>query len=352
MVVSLFQRFLVGVVALLSTQVAAFQPPADQPAVISPLSSKSTLFAVAAAGQRLVAVGMRGHVVTSDDNGNSWRQSAVPVSTDLVAVSFPTETSGWAVGHGGVVLHTSDGGLTWTKQMSGRVSSSVALRYYEQQVQPSDAKLANVLKQERLLASDSGSPSFLDVCFESDKVGFVVGTFNRIFRTEDGGKTWEPWMDRTENPESLNIYGVKFRGGDWYLAGERGMVWRLDSANRRFVAVPTQYKGTLFGIAIGRDSGVMVYGMRGSFFESKDKGKTWSKIETGAAAGVTGVTQMPDGRLVLANQAGGYIVSNQNGNGFSVKHATSSMSNFGVLGISGNKIVLVGNQGVQVEVLH
>lgn len=33
----------------------------------------------------------------------------MPVSSDLVAVSFPDAANGWAVGHDGVVLKTSDG---------------------------------------------------------------------------------------------------------------------------------------------------------------------------------------------------------------------------------------------------
>ena len=41
---------------------------------------------------------------------SSWQQADVPVSSDLVAVPFPTPTHGWAVGHDGVVLHSADAG--------------------------------------------------------------------------------------------------------------------------------------------------------------------------------------------------------------------------------------------------
>ena len=34
--------------------------------------------------------------------------------------SFPTPSTGWAVGHDGVVLHSTDAGRTWTRQLDGR----------------------------------------------------------------------------------------------------------------------------------------------------------------------------------------------------------------------------------------
>jgi photosystem II stability/assembly factor-like uncharacterized protein len=62
------------------------------------------LTGIARAGKRLVAVGERGIVVLSDDDGATWRQASVPVSVTLAAVQFPTPTQGWVVGHYGVVL--------------------------------------------------------------------------------------------------------------------------------------------------------------------------------------------------------------------------------------------------------
>ena len=43
----------------------------------------------------------------------------MPVSSDLFAVHFANASKGWAVGHDGVVLASSDGGQSWTKQLDG-----------------------------------------------------------------------------------------------------------------------------------------------------------------------------------------------------------------------------------------
>src|SRR5688572_31283560 len=92
----------------------------DTPAQKSALAPRTLLTGLARAGERVVAVGQRGHALFSDDAGKSWQQAEVPVSSDLVAVQFPTATAGWAVGHDGVVLHSADAGKTWARQLDGR----------------------------------------------------------------------------------------------------------------------------------------------------------------------------------------------------------------------------------------
>ena len=80
----------------------------DTPAQKSSLASQRILNGVALAGNRVVVVGQRGHILYSDDRGSTWTQAIVPVSVDLVAVHFPSAQKGWAVGHSGVVLATAD----------------------------------------------------------------------------------------------------------------------------------------------------------------------------------------------------------------------------------------------------
>jgi len=137
------------------------------PAQISPLAARSLLQSVARAGGRLVAVGQRGHILVSSDGGRTWKQSDVPVSSDLTSVFFADESEGWAAGHDGVILHTSDGGSTWALQLSG---------------------------------VDGGDKPFLDLWFSDSRNGYAVGAYNLVYRTSDGGKTWESVSDRTDNP--------------------------------------------------------------------------------------------------------------------------------------------------------
>jgi photosystem II stability/assembly factor-like uncharacterized protein len=328
---------------------SAFEHPNDVPAAPSKLAARSHLLAVAGAGDRLVAVGLRGIIVYSDDQGKTWVQAQVPVSSDLVALAFPSPKQGWAVGHGGIVLHTSDGGATWVKQLDGFQAAKLAIAYFESRA-ANDPAAARLLDDEKGLASEGTQP-FLGVYFENDQVGYVVGTFNRIFRTEDGGATWRPLMDWTDNPKGLHFNSVAGGGHGLYLAGEQGIVWRLDEAKKRFVQVPTPYTGTLFGL-VADGPALLAYGMRGSLYRSEDEGHTWAKVDLNSLAGITGAAVLPDHKIALATQAGALYVSQDQGKSFAPIKPDKPMNYYGVHAAGQGRIALSGPDGVRLEALQ
>ena len=342
-----------GLALLFSVNSLAYKSPVEVPATPSKLAALTPLIGVAKAGKRIVAVGIHGHIVYSDDEGKTWTQAAqVPVSSDLVAVSFPDDKNGWATGHGGVVLHTSDSGATWTKQLDGKVAADLTQKYYEAKTGADRTPdVERVARQAKALVDEANTQTLLDIAFENDQVGYAVGTFNRIFHTEDGGKTWTPFMDRVDNPKELHFYAIHVDAKDTYLTGEQGMVWRLDSAKGKFVGIQTPYNGTLFGL-IADGKTLLVYGMRGSLLRSDDEGKTWERIQLGNQAGISGGVVLPDGRIAIANQAGGVMLSNDHGKTFQTAKVTKPMSYFGIQSLADNKVVLIGYEGVRVETLQ
>jgi len=337
--------------AMAVQEAKAFEQPANTPAVSSRLAARSPLMAVTMAGQRVVAVGLRGHVVYSDDLGKSWVQAHVPVSTDLVAVTFVEPTEGWAVGHGGVVIHSSDGGANWEKLVDGDHLSRFAVAYYESlAAKRPDAKISAALERAKAMAGDGSTQALLDVLFVDKRVGFVVGAFNSIFRTADGGKTWTPWMERTNNPNELHFYSLRASGGRLLLTGEQGMVWEIDPESGAVESKPAPYKGTLFGSLVS-GSDTLVFGMRGSVFRSADDGRNWDKVAIPEQGGITGGAVIGGKRLVLATQAGKLLVSDDVGKNFRVVRPAHPMSYFGISAVPGGRMALVGSEGVQVEVL-
>jgi photosystem II stability/assembly factor-like uncharacterized protein len=264
-----------------ATPVAPFLDPLDVPAARSMLAPRSAIAAVTRAGARLVAVGQRGHVLLSDDAGVTWVQAVVPVSTDLTAVHFPTPSRGWAVGHDGVVLATADGGRTWARQ-AVRSAPEAAL---------------------------------LDVWFADERRGFVVGAFNVLLSTDDGGESWTRWADRIENPSALHLHAVRGAASGVVVAGERGLLLRLDPAARRFRAVSVPRGGSFFGL-VARGDGVIAFGLGGRAVLSEDGGKTWHEVSTGVDVSLTGGTALPRGRIALVSQAGHVIVSDDGGRSF------------------------------------
>ncbi|HEX6186204.1 MAG TPA: YCF48-related protein [Pyrinomonadaceae bacterium] len=59
------------------------------------------------------AVGSGGVIIATADGGRTWRPQTSGVGDDLFDVKFFDAREGWAVGSGGTMLHTTDGGRTW-----------------------------------------------------------------------------------------------------------------------------------------------------------------------------------------------------------------------------------------------
>lgn len=332
---------------------SGFKDVLDTPARMSPLASRSLLNGVASAGKRVVCVGLRGHIVYSDDGGKTWTQAKVPVSVDLTSVYFASAAKGWAVGHDGVVLYSSDGGGSWVKQLDGKDVCRIMEKYYKGRALPdwldSDAK-AKLAEDIKFIVDQGPSNPFLDVWFENETTGFVVGAFNLILRTEDGGKSWEPWFDRTDNPNGLHFYCIRPVGGELYLSGEQGMVWKLDRKAKRFVGLQTPYNGTIFSV-MGKGAAVLALGQRGSLYRSKDAGASWQRVDLSVKATLLGGTVSEDGRIFLVTQGGNIIVSKDDGATFSeIKRETGlGIPAHAVTVLDRNTLVIAGFIGAQVQ---
>ena len=342
MATRIFRALLATLAVLAASTVwcAGYVDVLDAPAQKSALAAQRILNGAALAGNRVVVVGQRGHVLYSDDQGRTWTQARVPVSVDLVAVHFASDRKGWAVGHSGVVLATQDGGATWIKQLDGRSAAQAMAEYYDKQT--ADPALRD---EARRYVDDGPDKPFLDVWFEDENVGYVVGTFNLVFRTDDGGRHWVPWFDRTDNPKRYHLYAVRRIGDDLYIAGEQGIVLKLDAKAQRFRGVHTPYDGTYFGIT-GKPGSVIVFGLRGNAYRTADGGASWQKVETRIPVGLTGGTFTPDGRIVLVSQAGHVLVSSDAGFTFAPLALDRPAPAAAVVALGAKTIVVAGPRGV------
>ncbi len=325
--------------------------PQDRPAMITKMAEKGLLLSVATAGKRIVAVGERGHILMSDDNGASWRQVQAPVSVTLTAVRFPTPLKGWVLGHSGVVLHSDDAGETWVKQLDGVQAAQLVLDELKANAvsgQDTPEGLKSKIASAERLVSDGADKPFLDLYFEDEQKGFIVGAYNLIFHTQDGGLSWQPWLDHVENPKGLHLYGIQAVGRDLCIAGEQGIFLRSEDRGQSFNALPTPYEGSYFGLLPLRGGELIVYGLRGNAFKSDDHGHTWEKLETTVPVSITAAAELRDGLLVLTTLSPHVLASRDRGRNFQHLSINEPFPFSGIAQAANGNIVLVGIHGVKV----
>lgn len=246
----------------------------------APLAPKSLLLDVTRAGDRIVAVGDRGHVLISADEGRTWTQSITPTRAMLTGVHFPDAQHGWAAGHDGVIIATSDGGRTWKRQDGGSDLQTI----------------------------------FLDVLFLDARRGFVIGAYGQFRVTTDGGTTWTQANPLAEELHYNRL--TRAPDGVLYLAGETGTfaVSRDDGSTWTQVEVP--YDGSLFATVAADGTTLVLGGLRGHLLASPDQGTTWIEIENPIKVLIMAGTRLDDGTLVLAGQGGNFFFSRNLGLSF------------------------------------
>ncbi len=341
------KRLPVVITALLLPASLAFAEPSyhdvlDTPAARSARPASCLLEGVALAGKRIVGVGQFGRIVHSDDEGKTWSQAAVPVSSDLLAVYFATSRKGWTVGHDGVVLHSSDGGSTWAKQLDGRAVAKTLAESYRGATGTLGETIAKFVEQ-------GPDKPFLDAWFENENDGFIVGAFGLIFATSDGGKKWVPWYDRIDNPKGYHLYAIRPIGAELFVTSEQGTLFKLDRKARRFKAIKTPYKGTFFGVT-GKPGGMVAFGMRGNAYLSRDGGGSWRKVETGVPMGLMAGAVAGDGKIVLVSAGGQVLVSRDDGASFAPAMTGPPTPAAGAA-VWGDRLALVGPRGVQLQTI-
>lgn len=308
---------------LSTSALAAGDTSGAQPvfAIESPKAAKGLMIDVVHAGKRLVAVGDRGHILYSDDQGNTWAQAKVPSRQLLTAVYFVDDKHGWAVGHDAQVLASTDGGATWTQQYRD-------------------------LKREAPL---------LDVWFKDAEHGLAVGAYGALIETTDGGKTWDDVSDRLDNEDQLHLNAIaSIKDAGLFVVGEQGSMFRSSDDGQTWEKLEGPYEGSLFGvIGTAQPKTLLVYGLRGNLYRSADFGSTWEQVELNAARGalefgLSGATLLDDGSLVVVGNGGSVVVSHDDGQTFSVFNRPDRISLSAVTAAGNGDLILAGQGGVRV----
>lgn len=239
-----------------------------------------------------VAVGHGGAVLTTADAGDSWqlrldgrrvgqiaretastpeaRKEAERLVADGPDKPF-LDVIVWdarrmlAVGAYGLVLHTADGGASWTPWMS-RVPNPKALHWYVARRQGDTLLLAG--EQGQIVRSDDGGSTFRPLAspykgswfagdIQPDGRLLLAGLRGNVWRSTDAGASWQA----IANPIPASITAIAASGSDWLFASQAGAVLRLQGeALVPVEAAPLAMPSALLAVREGR---VIAAGMAG-----------------------------------------------------------------------------------------
>lgn len=262
-------------------------------------------------GSRIVAVGDRGYVVYTDDQGKTWKRAKAPAAPLITALDFLDDQLGIAVGHDSVILASSDRGENWTQVFSA----------------PAEQR------------------PLLDVIYPSKDLIIAIGAYGAYYDSADGGKTWNA-RKVLQDDKHLNAI-LELGDNHLLLVGEAGTMLASDDMGKTWKPIASPYKGSFFGGLVANDGSVVVFGLRGHIFRSADKGKTWKPVENKSTAALVGGDKLPDGALVIAGSAGTLLVSRDNGVSFQpVFSGTTRAFGKAIVGAQ-DKVLVLGEAGVR-----
>jgi photosystem II stability/assembly factor-like uncharacterized protein len=178
------------------------------------------------------AVGDGGVIRATTDGGATWGPQASGTTEDLHAVAFGDATHGWAVGRFSLILTTTNGGATWSKQSGGEASgywlTAVAFTdaSHGSAVGQGGARWVNGIQEwfNVILDTNDGgarwgvhertyynsAPSLEAVAFGDATHGWAVGQQGTILATTDGGGAWNRQFPGAGASQWTTLRGVAF----------------------------------------------------------------------------------------------------------------------------------------------
>ena len=209
--------------------------------------------------KEVFVVGYPGLILHSTDAGVTWESRTIVESEPLYAIDFPDDKHGWVVGRLGLIYKTSDRGKTWTRQKTGV------------------------------------DKHLFDVDFADAQHGIVVGHFGTILTTEDGGDTWVHHEFQLMNSATIN--GLQMTGpktavfvGEYPIweteltddvtVEQISAMWRTEDGGNTWSRMGGSPTKTLFDVYFIDEKTGYTVGVGGTLSMTEDGGETWKSLDT------------------------------------------------------------------------
>ncbi|MBI4333539.1 MAG: hypothetical protein HY673_19930 [Chloroflexi bacterium] len=227
------------------------------------------------------AVGEGGTMVRTTNGGASWTVQDSGIIYNLRSVFFLSPTNGWVAGDSGYVARSSDGGLTWNKLDVGTSAHLNAVR------------------------------------FKDINMGWAVGDAGAILETTDGGTTWQRKASGTNN----SLRSLVFLDAQTYwAAGDAGTFVRTEDGGASWVSQPAIATTVNLSSVIFTSQGTgYAVGAGGVLVVSADRGKNWTRIVLTIAQNFHSIAFADAGNGWIAADNGTMLVTRDGGRSWDVR---------------------------------
>ena len=283
------------------------------------------LYGLALFSEKVIAMGDGGYLVTSTDiwgelgvfsGEHLFNQHLINDLYDFEDVFFINQMQGWVVGKKSlgpetwsqIILHTADGGESWTEQYSFTETSYNsylrldAVQFINNQVgwavgtsvKSGDSTTSGILFTDdgglnwSQQGPDVSVGEIVDVCFFDEQKGWALTNattspdgFIQLLKTNNGGATWE--LINTGQKGTITI-GYAIRSGKvffqdenkgWVLGAQSDLIRTLDGGNIwSSVVLPYQYYNT-FSMAFSDEENGIICGETN--YITEDGGENWAE---------------------------------------------------------------------------
>lgn len=235
-------------------------------------------------------VGYPGLILHTKDAGVTWSRIKLKENEPFFSIDFINKNRGWIAGRSGLIYATDDGGQTWKKQESGCTESLFA------------------------------------VDFVDENHGMIVGNFGTTIVTSDGGKTWV--LHPIEMMQSACLNGLLMLDSDRaFTMGEYPIwetelsdevtvedissVWKTVNGGKTWTRVQTDVPKTIYSMLFLNETTALAAGNSGTLMKTDDGGETWTLIPTPYENVLMNMVKVGDSILIAGTE--GVVLKLQNG---------------------------------------
>jgi photosystem II stability/assembly factor-like uncharacterized protein len=192
-------------------------------------------------GAVLAALLLAGSPASAAVSGTWTKQSPVFTGATLNSVEALSSTEAWIAGTSGTVMHTSDGGATWTQQSVGTTEPIYKVAFKDAQHGWATSNNAVYFTTNGGATWTKGTGqtlgSIIGVGFADLSTGFATTGFKGMFKSTNGGASW------TSVSTPIAVAGVQFfDASNGVISGPGGVMHTYDGG-KTFTTITSPHGG-------------------------------------------------------------------------------------------------------------